>query len=174
MVVHPHVAVELDTAHAHFFSVGQVAAKNADGGVLDLCLEVFDLGVVDSDVCGDAVKGLRLDTGFDVPHIFGPYGRSRQDRPADRIGWHASTVTPVLSLMTRTIAPGIAPPDESRTTPVIVLVSVPVPACASRLAGATRPTITTNAVTKTANLISFPETIVEFSLNTKAHCARIR
>ncbi len=86
----------------------------------------------------------------------------------------ASTVTPVASLMTRTIAPGIAPPDESRTTPVMVLAAVPVPACASRLAGAAWPTVTTNAVTKTADLISFPETIVEFSLNAQAHCARIR
>jgi hypothetical protein len=58
--------------------------------------------------------------------------------------------------------------------PLMVLAEVPVSAWASRLAGATRPTATMNAVTKTADLMSFPETIVTFSLDAQARRARIR
>ena len=76
--------------------------------------------------------------------------------------------------MTRTIAPGIAPPDESRTTPVMVLAAVPVPACGQQ----TRWRRTANGDDERGHEDGRSDQLsgnhCEFSLNAQAHRARIR
>src|SRR6516165_3801951 len=84
--------VELRASYPDFLRVRKVAAKHANTGVHDLCLEILDRRVEDAEVCGNAGEWSGLQTKFIVMHVLGFHSCSRKDRVTQRIRGDATQV----------------------------------------------------------------------------------